>query len=61
MFGVCCVKNHDFTPKNHIFSNFRGSAPGAHTLDPPLVYRGNRCHDRVRIQMVNILLKQTTI
>jgi hypothetical protein len=23
-FGVFCVKNHDFTPKNHIFSNFRG-------------------------------------
>ena len=39
MFGVFRVKNHDFTPKNHIFSNFRvgararcaippGSAPG---------------------------------
>ena len=29
--GVFRVKNHDFTPKNHIFSNFRappsGSAP----------------------------------
>ena len=22
-FGVFRVKNHDFTPKNHIFSNFR--------------------------------------
>jgi hypothetical protein len=34
IFGVFRVKNHDFTPKNHIFSNFRGtpSAP----LDPPL-------------------------
>ena len=34
------VKNHDFTPKNHIFSNFRGGgAPGAPPppLDPPLV------------------------
>ena len=28
-FGVFRVKNHDFTPKNHIFSNFRGRAPGA--------------------------------
>ena len=33
MFGVFRVKNHDFTPKNHIFSNFReggggGGAPG---------------------------------
>jgi hypothetical protein len=26
---VLRVKNHDFTPKNHIFSNFRGRAPGA--------------------------------
>ena len=30
--GVFRVKNHDFTPKNLIFSNFRGGAP----LDPPL-------------------------
>ena len=31
IFGVFRVKNHDFTPKNHIFSNFRappGSTPG---------------------------------
>ena len=27
IFGVFRVKNHDFTPKNHIFSNFIGSAP----------------------------------
>jgi hypothetical protein len=26
------VKNHDFTPKNHIFSNFRG---GARRVRPP--------------------------
>ena len=26
MFGVFRVKNHDFTPKNHIFYNFRGGA-----------------------------------
>ena len=29
MLGVFRVKNPDFTPKNHIFSNFRGRAPGA--------------------------------
>jgi hypothetical protein len=35
--GVFRVENHDFTPKNHIFSNFRGvrpragGAPGMHT------------------------------
>ena len=35
--GVFRVKNHDFTPKNHIFSNFRGArAPDAPPLDPPL-------------------------
>ena len=29
MFGVFRVKNHDFTQKNHIFSNFRGGGtPG---------------------------------
>ena len=32
--GVFRVKNHDFTPKNHIFSNCRGG--GVHPLDPPL-------------------------
>ena len=39
-FGVFRVKNHDFTPKNLIFSNFRGGrAPGAPPppLDPPLI------------------------
>jgi hypothetical protein len=30
--GVFRVKNHDFTPKNHIFSNFRG---GARRVRPP--------------------------
>jgi hypothetical protein len=30
--GVFRVKNHDFTPKNHIFSNFRGRA---HRVRPP--------------------------
>ena len=31
MFGVFRVENHDFTQKNHIFSNFsgRGRPPGA--------------------------------
>jgi hypothetical protein len=27
-FGVFRVKNHDFTPKNPIFSNFRGGGAG---------------------------------
>ena len=33
MFGVFRVKNHDFTPKNYIFSNFRGGA--RRVLPPP--------------------------
>jgi hypothetical protein len=32
--GVFRVKNHDYTPKNHIFSNFRGG--GARRVRPPL-------------------------
>jgi hypothetical protein len=37
-FGVFCVENHDFTPKNHIFSNFRGGAhAGCTPLDLPLI------------------------
>ena len=35
-FGVFRVKNHDFTPKSHIFSNFRGDGGGGAPLDPPL-------------------------
>jgi hypothetical protein len=27
IFGAFRVKNHDFTPKNHIFSNYRGRPP----------------------------------
>ena len=38
--GVFRVKNHDFTPKNHIFSNLRGGGARAgcapSPLDPPL-------------------------
>ena len=35
IFGVFRVKNHDFTPKNHMYSNFRG-APGAPGSAPGL-------------------------
>jgi hypothetical protein len=40
IFGVFRVKNHDFTPKNHIFSNFRGAggARCAPPLYPPLYW-----------------------
>ena len=29
IFGAFRVKNHDFTPTNYIFSNFRGGGGGA--------------------------------
>ena len=32
MFGVFRVKNHDFKPKNHIFSDFRGARAGCAPL-----------------------------
>ena len=35
IFGVFRVKNHDFTPKNQIFSNFRGGGGGAPGALPP--------------------------
>ena len=35
IFGVFRVKNHDFTPKNRIFSNFRGGARGC--APPPCI------------------------
>ena len=37
IFRVFRVENHDFTPKNLFFSNFRGGG-GGRCLDPPLVY-----------------------
>jgi hypothetical protein len=33
-FGVFCVKNHDFMPKIHIFSNFRGRGGRASGAPP---------------------------
>ena len=43
IFGVFRVKNHDFTPKNHIFSNFRGGG-GVGCAPPgsaPASYKAN--------------------
>ena len=36
IFEVIRVKNHDFTPKNHIFSNFRGGG-GRTRRAPPWI------------------------
>ena len=35
--GVFRVKNHDFTPKNNIFSNFRGGGGGGAGCPPPWI------------------------
>ena len=35
IFGVFRVKNHDFTPKNHIFSDYRGGGARAGCAPPP--------------------------
>ena len=37
IFGVFRVKNHDITPKNHIFSNFRGGGGGTGCAPPPWI------------------------
>ena len=34
IFGVFRVKNHDFTPKNHIFFQFQGGGGGAGSTPP---------------------------
>ena len=47
-FWVFRVKNHDFTPKNHIFSNFRGGggAPGAPPPPPWIRPCSIHCYKR---------------
>jgi hypothetical protein len=38
IFGVFRVKNHDFTPKNNIFSNFRGGAPPTGSAPADIIF-----------------------
>ena len=38
MFGVFRVKNHDFTPKYHIFFNFREARAGCAPPTPPWIH-----------------------
>ena len=42
MFGVFRVKNHDFTPKNHIFYNFRGGREPGAPPRPCIQYNGGQ-------------------
>jgi hypothetical protein len=68
-FGVFRVKNHDFTPKNHIFSNFRGGARRVRPpLNPPLLLYGcetwgfgkNDIIERVHLKFCKLLLHVKT-
>jgi hypothetical protein len=49
IFGVFRVKNHDFMPKNHIFSNFRGSRAGCAPPDIYICLKSNPNIVRIRI------------
>jgi hypothetical protein len=45
IFGVFRVKNHDFTPQNHIFSNFRGAPPPPPPPPPPCLTTLQNCQN----------------
>jgi hypothetical protein len=43
IFEVFRVKNHDFTPKNHFFFNFRGGGGARRVCPPPPEYAPELC------------------
>ena len=49
------VKNHDFTPKNHIFSNFRGGgcAPGA--PPPPWIRPCTGIYSSTEVYIISVI------
>ena len=50
IFGVFRVKNHDLTPKNHIFSNFRrGHTPYKQNLQSMRLYRSQTFENNSRM------------
>ena len=54
LFGVFRVKNHDFTPKNHIFSNFSAPPPW---IRPCFLFQIIKCGERWRTHLIKHLLK----
>ena len=57
-FEVFRVKNHDFTQKNYIFSNFREGARRVRPpLDPPLVSSSCSTSDTRRVNLVTNPMK----
>jgi hypothetical protein len=59
IFGVFRVKNHDFTPKNHIFSNFRGGGACAGCGPPP--GSAPACHQTLIVILMKNLLKSRLV
>ena len=57
-FGVFRVTNHYFTPKNQIFSNFRGARAGCAPPPPPWIHPwlwpNSWTHSYVRHVLINI-------
>ena len=51
--GVFRVKNHDFTPKNHIFSNFRVCPPES----APALFLAYIYHEFLYSGLVDITVK----
>jgi hypothetical protein len=56
MFGVFRVKNHDFTPKNNIFANFRGAHPAPPSIHPCFVHGQQTSVNVIKVNMSNVLI-----
>jgi hypothetical protein len=56
--GVFRVKNHDFTPKNHIFSNFRGERA---ECPPPPGSAPGQCLLNLMLTMFYVSLLMTMV
>jgi hypothetical protein len=57
IFGVFRVKNHDFTPKNHIFSNLRGGGGELRVRPPPWIHPWYVTKKTTRATLTQLLLK----
>ena len=59
-FGVFRVKNHDFTPKNHIFSNFRGGGRLV-SLGSPVSFTNKTDRPDITPILLKVVLNITTL
>ena len=53
-FGVFRVKNHNFTPKNHIFSNFRGGMR-AGCAPPPWIRPCTGIYSSTEVYIISVI------